>query len=228
MLQPASKNDYYSPSQIASTLNRPYKALGDRLQKPGNERITLTGALTDSSGSSSVQIVIEVGGKLRVDQLGKGPKSVSFDGKTRGGVTLTSYDDDLLESLVDDLPETMMGAIARGNGFRLLGNRFSNPKGGFCDLYDVPMSGQTNTKQPYQVKRYCFDSESLLLQNVRYLSGSAIDSPAVETQFSNWQRINNQAVPARVVRIRNGIQVFSFQAQSSNVSASMADQLFGN
>jgi hypothetical protein len=49
---------YFSPSQITGVLRQQFVSLGSRLQQPGNERITMTGSLTDSTGANPVQVVI--------------------------------------------------------------------------------------------------------------------------------------------------------------------------
>jgi hypothetical protein len=223
----ANGNSYYAPSRVSPLLHKQYVALGDHLQRPGNERATMNGTLTDPLGSAAVRIVIEHEGKVRIDFTGNSAKLV-FDGtavRTTG--TTTAYNSDLLEALVDDMPDTLMLAIVVGNGFRLIGGGFPNPAGGTCDVYDVPIQGQTNKSVPYQLKRYCFDSATGLLQSVLHLDEFTKALSRVETHFGNWQTINGQAIPGGVVRLRNGSQVFSLQAQSIAISASAADGLFG-
>lgn len=217
---------YYSPAQLPPSFHRQYVALGTRLQASQKERISLSGTLTDPSRSVSAQVVIEKGGKLSIVLAGDA-KQLIFDGKTAAITSLTSYDSDLLDTFVDDLPETVMAAVAGGNGFRVLGRGFPNPNGAACDLYDVAMPGLTSKLRPYFLKRYCFDTTTALLQYVRHLSEDPKDPINVETRFSNWQQIDNQAIPGTIVRARNNIPVFSFQMQTAVISAAVPDALFG-
>jgi hypothetical protein len=216
---------YHSPAQIPAGVHDQYVALGNRVQKPGNERITLTGTLTDSFGASVVQVVIELGGKLSVTWVGKPGQKVIFNGANSlvGGNIAASAD--LLEAFVDDLPETMMWSIASGTGVRVLGQRFPDASGGLCDYFDVPTLGKAAKKQTAATKRYCFDSKTRLLRSVRYMGAPAQGQTTV-TQFGNWMGVNGQAVAGNVVRLQNGIQVFQFQAQTAAVSPGVADSTF--
>jgi len=161
----ASLGLYRCPAQIPPVLLHPFFALGDRLMKPGNERITLQGTLTDTAGASGVQIVIELGGKLNITWTGPGTQKIVFDGtgpSVSGGI---SSSNDLLASFVDDLAETLLLA-GRGLSPRLLGQRFADASGGFCDYYDVATYGSAVKLSKPFIKRYCFDSETSLLKSV--------------------------------------------------------------
>jgi len=223
-----STDAYYAPTQMPPAFHENFKVLGDRLQKPGNERVALGGTLTDSNGTVLVQIFIENGGKLRLDSPGNASRGLSFNGTsaTSASGKPSSTDDDLLESLVDDHPDTLMRAVATGTGFRLLGRRFPDGSG-FCDYYDVPTPAKANSKQPRQSKRYCFDSATLLLRSVQYSAGTAAGGAILKTEFGDWRNINGQAVPSRVVRMQNSTVLFTFQAQSVTVSPKLTDNLFG-
>jgi len=214
---------YHTPAQVPSALASKFLALGNRLQKPGNERITLTGVLTDSTGSSQVQIVLELGGKLSITWLGKGAQKVVFNGTNASGASAVAIGNDLLEALSDDLPETVMSQVATGTGSRMLGQKFPNPGGGFCDYFDVPTLGRAVKKQAPVTKRYCFDSQVGLLRSVRYLGST---NQLTMTQFGNWATISGQAVAGSIVRQVGGVQVFSFQAQNAVVSGATTDSTF--
>jgi hypothetical protein len=213
---------YWQPSQIPHFLLHQYQALGDRLEKSGNERISLTGTLVDSSGSNSVKLVIEKGGKVKID---KSSKNIKFDGQSFSS-NLNQNDKDLLESFSDDLPDTLIEAVASGNGFRFLGQRFIDKKGESCDYYDAPTPAKINTSSAPQLRRYCFDSNTKLLSWVQYQSGNGKNASIVETHFSDWTVIKGQAVAGTVSRIKNGTPVFTFQAKDKDVSASADDNLF--
>jgi hypothetical protein len=246
---------YFKLTSVPPVLQSQAAALGDRLQKPGNERITMTGTLTDPSGTSPVQIIIQNGGKLNLTFLASpvaggsqtggvggtqapgvsgvqtgattpitttASTPVIFNGATASGATAQSNQDGVLESFVDDLADTLMLTASHGIGLRMLGQRFQDSTGAECDLYDVPIQGQTTGQR--EIKRYCFDSTSQLLRYVQYIEGSN----RLETRFGNWQRVIGQAAPGTVSRFENGVPLFVFQAQTTTISASANDGVFGN
>ena len=75
-----AQQTYVTPGSVPSELRRQLQALGDRLTKPGQERVTLAATLTDSTGSTPVQVVSQLGGQVRVDSTGGPQMSVAFSG----------------------------------------------------------------------------------------------------------------------------------------------------
>lgn len=212
---------YLSPSQISSVLLPQYFAMGDRLSKPGNERITLQGTMTDSSGPSSVQIVLELGGKLNITWTGPTAQKLVFDGKTPPAIGSIPNTNDLLETFVDDLPESLL-LVGRGVSPRLLGQKFADGSGGFCDYYDVATYGSARKLSKPFIKRYCFDSKTSLLKSVRYYTNSQL----AVTEFGGWAQVNQQAVLGAVTRTVAGSRIFQFQAHGAAVSGSVPDNAF--
>jgi hypothetical protein len=217
----APKGLYLSPAQIAPLFLPHYLALGDRLSKPGNERITLQGIMTTAGGSSPVQIVLELGGKLNITFGGPSAQKLVFDGTSAPVLGGLANGNDLLESFVDDLAENLVLG-GRGVSPRLLGQRVADPSGGLCDYYDVgTYGGAVKTSKPY-FKRYCFDSNTSLLKSVSYYTNSQL----TVTEFGGWTTTNKQAVVGTVTRLVAGSQVFQFRAASSLVSPSVPDNTF--
>lgn len=208
---------YYAPASLSGVLQAQFAALGNRLQQPGNERITMTGTLTDANGTASVRVIIQNGGNLNITFTGSASPPLIFNGTAASGVTPQATQDGLLQAFVDDLPDTLMTSAAKGAGLRLLGQRFTNASGAMCDIYDAPSLGQTVTTTSPITKRYCFDSRTFLLNFVEYGTNSGL----AKTQFT-WQQVNGQTVPATVTRTQGGTQTFSFQAQSALTSAAAA------
>jgi hypothetical protein len=222
----ATEGLYHTPAQISSVLVRPFLALGDRLMKPGNERITLVGTLTDGAGSSGVRIVMELGGKLNITWTGSAAaQKAVFDGKNSSVVGNLARSSDVLEAFVDDLAETALISVAGGTGVRLLGQRFADSSGGYCDYFDIPTRGVAEEKPRPVTKRYCFDSKTSLLRSVRYF-GSQNQQQLTVTEFANWTTVNGQAVPGTVTRLQGTTQVFQFQARNAVVSPAIADSTF--
>ncbi len=214
---------YHDTAHVPAVLTRQYVILGDRLQKPGKERITLNGILTDSTSSSPVEILLELGGKLRITWTGKPGQKIIFNGTRSTVVGSIPISDDLVEAFVDDMPETIMESVSNGMGVRLLGQRFGDVSGAFCDYYDVPSFGQAIKKRTPVTKRYCFDSKTSLLRFVHYLNPQ---NESITTDFGVWVVSSGQAVPGSVSRMRSGVQVFRLSVQSAGISPGLSDGAF--
>lgn len=216
---------YRDVSQIPIPLQSRYLALGDRLQKPGKERISINGVLSDSSGSNAATLVIEKGGKARIDVPAKNSKSIRFDGKSVSK-NVGTEDQELLEALVDDLPEVFIEETASGIGFRLVGRRFEGEKGELCDVYEAQMPAKSNPKHLRPIKRYCFDSNTMLLSWVQYPESNAANASIIETRFNDWIIVNGQMFPSTISRRKQGKVVFTLRAEMVTVAPAEADNLF--
>jgi len=213
---------YRQPWQVPSVLRENYAALGNRLQKAGKERITIKGILKKSSGSKPIQVIIEKGGKARIDTSSK---SVRFDGKNVSN-GINSDDDELLESFVDDLPENLIETTASGAALRLIGHRYKDAQGKLCNIFDAWILSKSNPQRQRTFKRYCFDSNTMLLSWVQYRPDGETKGTLLETRFDDWVVISGQAIPATISRRKDGIIIFSLEAQELNVSSKAADDIF--
>src|SRR6266498_4504254 len=70
---------YYPIHSVMSPVRQIVNVLGDRVQKPGKERVVMTGSLTRMGVVSTVQIILELPGLLRIDEQGGKGKSLVFD-----------------------------------------------------------------------------------------------------------------------------------------------------
>lgn len=68
----AAASDYLAPSRVPPEARGVLAALGDRLARPGKERLVLSGTLTDERGARAVQVTWELPGRLRIDETGQG------------------------------------------------------------------------------------------------------------------------------------------------------------
>ena len=102
------------PPQFAAALQK----LGGRMMGNGNAATTLSGTVTDSSGSRPAQITAQAPGYLRYQETGGNSRIITFDGgQFRGnGNTAGADDDRVRESLLADLPDTMFLQLAGGGG----------------------------------------------------------------------------------------------------------------
>jgi hypothetical protein len=70
----APPSPYIQPWQVPTNVREYMIAFGDRIQKPGNERVTLIGTVTDNQNRvNSATLVWEVPGRLRFERAG-GPR----------------------------------------------------------------------------------------------------------------------------------------------------------
>jgi hypothetical protein len=211
---------YTNISQIPSHLRQQFRAMGDRLQIPGKERLSLAGSVVANGSTTPIEIVWELGGNINV----QGPaKSIVFQKQTDQQVVAT-LDQGWIESLVDDLPDSIMSEAVSGAGIRMLGRRFSDGQGGLCDYYDAPVPSSVSPKE-VRWKRFCFDPDTLRLRFVRYTL-PASPSVVIETWFGDWRISSGQLVPGQIKRTEGGLTIFTIQAQSVGVSARANDSLF--
>jgi hypothetical protein len=215
---------YYSDSSVPSHFVAPFRALGDRLKKPGKERLALAGTLTDINGTSPVEIQMEKGGKLRVDVTGQPSRGLIVNGKDTSK-PLGIDDAALVQGLLEDSSEALMESLANGRAYRFIGLRYRAENGKLCDLYDFAAPGR-GSQLATVIKRYCFDSTTRLLSYVEYASGSPSSSPLIRTTFSDWRTVDGQAVAVRVVRTEGVRSIFTFQANTVAVRAKATDTTF--
>lgn len=220
-----------SPTNLPSLIRPHAEVMGDRLSKPGKERVVFSGVLTDASGDVPAQIILQQPVLCRLDKQGANAVSVGFDGAQGFAAqkSQTSADDEaLLESFSDDSPEGFFNAAAGGAGLWLVGRRFrvqdsttatTTPQ--WVDVYAVLRPVKQRKDRLLRQKMYHFDSNTRLLSRVVYQSSSG--GPMVETIFEGWQSINGQAVPTVWKRREGGRVVFSFRTTGAVFSGGTAD-----
>ena len=99
---------YISPSAVATPARYFLFALGDRIQRPGKERTTLTGKYTDRSATTDVTVVWEVPGRFRFARSDKPERPLIYDDKngwnSPGAIALDETG--AMETLFDDTAGT--------------------------------------------------------------------------------------------------------------------------
>jgi hypothetical protein len=211
-------------------------ALGTRLQASGNERATILGTITATGKNYPGTLTYELPNKVRIDEGGSQPQTIAFDGTVAWASygNIQSSDQNLLESLLDDAPESFLYCVTHGWGSRLLIARgrmdnglTPNYTGPFVAVYQLVGPG---VSQPItRPKHFYFDWATSLPLAVRYQvresDGSVV---SVETTRSNWINANGQVSPGTITRSENGSVVFTLQAASVNFSAAASDGLFSH
>jgi hypothetical protein len=190
------------PSQMPLKLKPFLVASGQRLQKPGKERITMTGTLSHYGGagerSEPVRITLQPPLKM---QLEKGGNSWNLD---RSRLQPDALDDPqvaaafqmLLEDSVEGFFTLQEGRIARrhlGSGFRLEGARESDSS---MDVLLLAYEDVLRGKGPVN-KSYWFDSGTKLLGVVAYTSPTG---SVVHSVVEDWRDVGEEKFPFRIER----------------------------
>jgi hypothetical protein len=237
MLQPIfaqpvlPKARYFAPYTVSSPVRQIVIALGDRVQRPGKERLTLTGSLNQQGTISQIQIIRELPGLLRIDESGGKNKSLAFDGTTLNGSSATDAgDEDLAETLESDTAESFLAKFGPGASVRRLGDRFKvKGETGFgsqVDIYEVVSPVTLKRNKQTTMKRYMFDSGTGLLRRVVYAATQSGKVVLVQTLLSNYSFASGYPVPGRIARSVDGTEVFAFTLTSAVVAAATPDSTF--
>jgi hypothetical protein len=231
---------YVRASALTPKLAWHLKAMGDRLERPGRERLRITGtlALVKDSQAKAVDAVLEFPDRLRLTiQNGAESRVITFDGDQvkASGSSLDTADQELGETLVYGTPEHFFSTQMQGMATRLLGLRFrlddgssAGYSGPYYDVYKVADRVRTATDQREQIKLYYFNSDTLLLERVTYEIMRNGATVKVEERLGNWTREQGQQVPRRIERFENGESVFVLAISTAGLSARADDGVFAN
>jgi hypothetical protein len=226
-----SRKEYVNRRLLSSRLALHLSALGDRLEKPGQERLTVTGVLHLSVDSQPrpISATLEFPDRVRI-VIQNGPQSrvITSDGRQQ-----TAADElDLIETLAYDSAEHFFSAQMQGNATRFLGTRFrtddgSSPdyNGPYFDIYKIADQIKTSG-QERPAKLYYFNSDTLLLERVTYVVNRDGAEVSVETKLSDWRSEGGQKVARRIERLENGKSVFVFDIRSAQFGRRVDDGMF--
>ena len=209
------------------------KALGDRLEHSGKERLLLAGTLDRADrGRAAVALVLEFPDRL---QLTTDSGTLVYDGQSSGDIetVLNNADHGLIESLINDSAEHFFKAQVQGAPTRHLGNRFraddgstENYTGRYYDVFSMQDRIVMGSSSRSQTKLYYFNSVTRLLERVTYQIPRNGETVKVETQFGDWRKTQDQQVAHQIVRFENGQPVISLTITSATVAARVKDGLF--
>lgn len=216
------------------------KAMGDRLEKPGRERLSITGTLARANVSQAEEVtaVWELPDRLHLTkQKGNQARVITFDGEQvkADGDPLDEAEQDLIETLVYGSAEHFFNTQMQGMATRLLGSRFllhrgstADYNGPYYDVYKVADQVRTSAEPREQLKFYYFNSETLLLERVTYEINRNGSTVKVEERLGDWTREQGQQVARRIERLENGESVFVFTVRTAGLSPRGNDGVFGN
>jgi hypothetical protein len=227
-------SSYLTPTALPPNAQIYLRAIGNRLQSPGNERMTLTGTTTDPHGTGAAVLVWQLPGSVSLTRAASPNAAIVFL-PTSGAVNasaLAQADQDVLEDLSSGTHEAFLYSFTQKLGHRLLGTRFRtddgktpNYTGPYYDIYEnfgaVPAANSA-----VRQKWFYFDSATGLLMKVRYLVNRGGADLTVETQYSGWTTQNGQPYPAQIVRTENGAAVFTFKTGLAAFGPALNDAVF--
>ena len=247
-IETASQDDVIEPDvslddnvRRRSLLNRlqvPFDTLGDRLEKRSKERISLSGTVVRAGAEQPTQFasVWERPGRLRFEESGSRQQLVVFDGQTVSRSSpVQASDDALLETLHYDSSEHFFVSQMQGSATRFLGERFrliedseTEHTGPFYDVFEVTEQVLVGSEGREQSRQYFFNSDTHLLDLVRHELLREGATVRVEVRLEDWQQVNGQRFPSRIVRLENDVPIFTLalNLDSITVSAKADDGLF--
>ncbi len=223
-----SKPVYFKPSELPMSLASHVKAHGNRFESPGKERLVVSGSLKRGANTSSLQIITDLPGKVRIVESGGRGKTLVFDlEKVESSGAIDEVDEDLVEALAIDSVEQFFLQFRSGGVWRPLGHRFQvkgdTGFGAEVDIYEVVLVSTGRRTKEVRTKLYMFDYRTGLLRRTAdtvMRGGRPVRS---ETIYSEYSRIDGNAVPGKVQRIVDGIESFAFTRLSGALSAISAE-----
>lgn len=225
-------------ARVRPRLRDALKALGDRLEKPGKERLTLSGTLRRAGETQGTPFVAvyQQPGRLRFQKAqGQGPQTITFNGQHEKelGKSLTAEQEALVELLVYDTPDGFFSSQMDAAATRFLGSHFRADDGSsesyagpYYDIYQVTDLVKVKPGTPERTKLFFLNSDTQLLEIVRYQTESNGNQTEVEVQLGDWQKTEGQMIPRRLVRLENNMPVFTLTITSAAVGPEIEDGAF--
>lgn len=217
-------------------LRKNLEVLGDRLEKPGKERMILAGTVRTASDPAEMafELVREFPDRLQlIERRGVSLRITAFNGRSGASRSFTSAEWDTIETLLFDSVEYFFVTRMEGAATSFLGSRFrlddgtsSNYTGPFYDIFVVSQQIKVGRTARQRSVSYYFNSRSLLLERVRYQqerNGSLVN---VEVIMSEWREFAGQRIPMRVERFENGSSILKFSFATAAIGPRASDNIF--
>jgi len=223
---PVKQRVYVRAGAVWPQLRRNLDVLGDRLKKPGKEQLFLAGVLTRSGEDhvAPINLTLEPGQRLSLSIAGGPPQLVSVHSTRAPSSSLSERDRDLVEALLFDSAESFFLGQAAGAQTRFLGSQFQLDEPEYSnrrfDLYAVTSTNEADSQRVDGSKTYYFDSDSGLLEMVRYQIQRAGIPVSIQITLRNWETESGETVARRIDRRENGAPVWSLTVNSAMVGRS--------
>jgi len=234
-IPPSNRNAYVRRAQLSPRLAMNLNALGNRLEKPGQERLALAGTwrVAGTAQPREFAATLEFPDKLRLSVGGPQNRVITFDGQQTNAAQIPAADElDLIETLACDSAEHFFAAQMQGNAMRFVGARFrtddgSTPdyNGPYFDIYKIADQVKASGEER-SAKLYYFNSDTLLLERVTYVINRGGTEINVETKLSDWRVVDGQQVARRIERFENGKSVFALTISSAELDRRADDGVF--
>jgi hypothetical protein len=231
-----SSNSYVLRASLRPALRYALGALGNRLEKPGNERLTLLGTIQrQESKVAPFRLFLEWPRRMRMEEYGAQPRVYGSDGNDKWalGNVLNAADQEIIETLTFDSAEGFFQGQVEGFATRALSTnaRLDNSNqpnyaGPFYDIYQVSDRIGSGAALRVQPKLFLFNSNTMLLERVRYEVQRGNQTVKVEVQINGWQKINAQQVPTSIIRSEDGVPVLTLVVTSAAIGQRQNDRVF--
>lgn len=222
---------FYPPHATPDRVRQIVAAIGDRLDGPGRERLTMNGNLRIGAASSPATVVIELPGQIRIEHNSGRSRVLAFDlTSLNGRAPIDDDDEDLVESLGLDTTEHFLYQVDKNATIRLLGHGFrvANEQGfgSTVDIFQATIPTTARRDGQARVKQFMFDSATGLLRRVAYTVLKNSQAVRASTQYSGYSAVNGTQVPALIVRQENGREIFRFERTGASVGTLVNDSAF--
>jgi hypothetical protein len=216
--------------QIPSYLRKYRDALGARVTKSGEERVTVTAKLRASNGIEiTADWVWEFPGNLRLKYTGQ-DKELVFSATDSAAKAANELQEQILETLVADTPDAFLLSVQRGYIPRFLGDSFAVAgRSGFGSLVDVFETGipvSARNVPGASVKHFAFDSVSGLLSRVQYTRPSGRELIPVITELSRYEQLGGVVMARTITHSAGRREAFRLELNSAVWGPRLTDGLF--
>jgi len=221
------------PGSLPPAFAGSLKQMGNRLTSAAQSATSITGMLTDSSGTRAVQVTVQAPGYLLFLD-GNNARTISYNGvawqvKNSAG---SQNDQRVEESLLAHSPDSVLLQLANGSTVRWLGSRFrtdggkaANYSGPYWTLFAFSPSaraGLTVGQALQQSHLVAIDEKTGFISEVRIVQNPGkVTQQVTQTKFNNWFENSGQWYPGQIVRLENGQQVLSMTVQQGAAGAQL-------
>jgi hypothetical protein len=227
--------DLVAQGMLSSQLHGPLQVLGNRLQRPGLERLTMMGLLVHAGDAqaSPFALIWELPGRVRLtEQRGGDTHVLVFDGQNikSSDSQIDLRDHRTLELLVFDAVEHFF--IAQANGAaatRFLGDRFraeGNIDNTPYDLVEVTEQIGFAGDARAQTRIYYINSDTRLVERLDYQDQRSGSESFVDVRFSDWRALGREQVAHRIEQFENNKPMLTLVIASVSVGPRRDDGAF--